>query len=102
MRRQRERMQAAGVPCALLSSLEEAMLSEHAQANDYVHSFDHAAVGPVLMPQAPVNFSRDRYTAAEHTPAFGEHMREVLCELGYDDAEIARLIESGAVAEELL
>ena len=43
----RDRMQAAGVPCALLSSLEEAMLSEHAQANDYVHSFDHPAVGPV-------------------------------------------------------
>ena len=97
----RDRMQAAGVPCALLSSLEEALLSEHAQANDYVHSFDHAAVGPVLMPQAPVKFGRDRYTAAEHTPAFGEHLREVLCELGYDDDAINGLIESGAVAEEL-
>ena len=97
----REQLQAAGVPCALLNSLEEALLSEHAEANDFVHSFDHAAVGPVLMPQAPVKFSRDRYTAAEHTPAFGEHLREVLCELGYDDAAIDGLIASGAVAEEL-
>ena len=97
----RDRMQAAGVPCALLSSLEEAMLSEHAQANDYVHSFDHPAVGPVLMPQAPVKFSRDRYRAAERTPAFGEHLRDVMGELGYDDAAIENLIESGAIAEEL-
>lgn len=97
----RERMQAAGVPCALLSSLEEALLSEHARANDYVHSFDHPAVGPVLMPQAPVKFSRDRYRAAEQTPAFGEHLREVMAELGYDDAAIEKLIESGAIAEEL-
>ncbi len=97
----RERMQAAGVPCALLSSLEEALLSEHARANDYVHSFDHPAVGPVLMPQAPVKFSRDRYTAAEHTPAFGADLRDVLTELGYDDAAIDELIASGAAAEEL-
>ena len=97
----RERMQAAGVPCALLSSLEEALLSEHARANDYVHSFDHPAVGPVLMPQAPVKFSRDRYRAAEQTPAFGEHLRDVMGELGYDDATIEELIESGAIGEEL-
>lgn len=97
----RELMQAAGVPCALLSSLEEALLSEHARANDYVHSFDHPAVGPVLMPQAPLKFSRDRYRAAERTPAFGEHLRDVMGELGYDDAAIEKLIESGAIAEEL-
>lgn len=97
----RDLMQAAGVPCALLSSLEEALLSEHARANDYVHSFDHPAVGPVLMPQAPVKFSRDRYRAAEQTPAFGEHLRDVMGELGYDDAAIEKLIESGAIAEEL-
>ena len=97
----RDRMQAGGVPCALLSSLEEALLSEHARANDYVHSFDHPAVGPVLMPQAPVKFSRDRYRAAEQTPAFGEHLRDVMGELGYDDAAIEKLIESGAIAEEL-
>ena len=97
----RDLMQAAGVPCALLSSLEEALLSEHARDNDYVHSFDHPAVGPVLMPQAPVKFSRDRYRAAEQTPAFGEHLRDVMGELGYDDAAIEDLIESGAIAEEL-
>ena len=97
----RERMQAAGVPCALLSSLEEAMLSEHARANDFVHQFDHPAVGPVLMPQAPLQFSRDHYRAAERTPAFGEHLRAVLGELGLDDDAIDALIESGAVAEQL-
>ena len=53
------------------------------------------------MPQAPVKFSRDRYRAAERTPAFGEHLRDVMGELGYDDAAIENLIESGAIAEEL-
>lgn len=97
----RERLQAANVPCALLSTLEQALLSEHARDNDYVHSFDHAAVGPITMAQAPLKFSRDHYRAAEQTPAFGEHLREVLGELGYDDASIEALIASRAVAEEL-
>ncbi len=97
----RTQLQAAGVPCALLSSLEEALLSEHARANDFVHNFDHPAVGPTLLPQAPLHFSRDHYTAAEQTPAFGEHLSEVLHELDLNDDEIQRLIESGAVAEQL-
>ena len=97
----RDRLQEAGVPCALLMSLEEAMLSEHAHENGFVHSFDHATVGPTLMAQAPVQFSESGYTAATETPAFGEHLREVLGELGYDDDEIAELIACGAVAEAL-
>ncbi len=97
----RDRMQAAGIPCALMSSLEETLLSEHARVNEYVHEFDHPAVGPVLMPQAPLKFSRDHYRAAERTPAFGEHLREVMAELGLDDTAIDKLIENGAVAEKL-
>ena len=97
----RDRLQAAGVPCSLLASLEEAMLSEHARANGFVYGFDHKAVGPTLMPQAPVRFGRDRYEAGTDTPAFGEHLREVLGELGLDDAAIDELIACGAVADVL-
>lgn len=96
-----DRLQEAGVPCALLSSVEQALLSDHARANGFVHSFDHPAVGPTIMPQAPLQFSRHGYEAAERTPAFGEHLREVLAELGFDDDTIDQLIDSGAVAEEL-
>ena len=97
----RQRLQQAGVPCSLLESLEEAMLGEHARANGFVHSWDHPTVGPVTMAQAPLSFSADHYSAAERTPAFGEHLRELLTELGYGDDEIDQLIADGAVAEQL-
>ena len=84
-----------------MNTVEEALLSEHAAANDFVHSFDHPAVGPTMLPQAPLHFSRDHYTAADTSPAFGEHLREVLGELGYEDEEIDGLIERQAIAEEL-
>ena len=62
---------------------------------------DHPVVGPMIMPGAPVNFSHDRYEAGDRTPAFGEHLREVLGELDYSDDEIDRLIADQAVSEEL-
>jgi len=94
-------LQAKGVPCALLESLEEAILGEQAHANGFVYEADHPVVGPMIVPGAPVNFSRDRYEAGDRTPAFGEHLREVLGELDYSDDEIDRLIADQAVSEEL-
>ncbi len=94
-------LQSAGIPCAMAEFLEEVMLGEQAEANGFVYSADHPAVGPMIMPGAPVKFGRDRYEAGDRSPAFGEHAREVLGELGYSDDEIAGFIEDGAVAEEL-
>ncbi len=95
------RLREAGIPNAEMLSLEEAMQSEQAEANDFVYTADHKAVGPYTMPEAPVQFSAGKYKAARQTPAFGEHLREVLHEYDYTDAEIDRLIAEGAVAEEL-
>jgi CoA:oxalate CoA-transferase len=91
----------AGVPATMATYLEEAMLGEQATANGFVYTADHPAVGPMTMPSAPVQFSRDRYEAADRSPAFGEHLRDILGELGHSEEQIARYIASGAVAEEL-
>ena len=97
----RDRLQAAGVACALLSSLEEALLGEHAEANGFVQHFDHPKVGPITMSAPPLRFSGGRYEAGVRSPAFGEDLRAVLGEAGFGEEEIAALLASGAVAEEL-
>ena len=77
------------------------MLGEHATANEFVYTADHPAVGPMVMPAAPVRFGRDQYEAASRTPAFGEHTQAIMGELGYSSDEIAQFIADGALAEEL-
>lgn len=94
-------LHAAGVPATIATYLEEAMVGEQARANEFVYSADHPGAGPMVMPAAPVRFGRDRYEASDRSPAFGEHMRAILGELGYEDDEVDALIDSGAVAEEL-
>ena len=90
-----------GIAFSILEYLEEAMLGAQANESGFVYTADHPAVGPMIMPQAPVTFGRDAYSASNSSPRFGEHTRKILDELGFSDSEITDLINSGVVAETL-
>jgi formyl-CoA transferase len=47
---------------------------------------------------APVKLSRTPAEPTRPAPALGDHSAAVLGESGFDEAEIAALLESGAVA----
>jgi len=83
-----------------LLDLDEALSSEHVRAREMVVGLDQpGATEPVRLLGAPVKLSR---TPADCNrlpgPALGEHTAAVLRAAGYDDARIAQLEESGAVA----
>lgn len=86
-----------GLPCAPIRSLEEALLSDQAREGGAVYRFDHPRVGPITMPQAPLQFSGLDYHAATDSPAYGADSVAILHEAGFDDATITRLIELGIV-----
>jgi crotonobetainyl-CoA:carnitine CoA-transferase CaiB-like acyl-CoA transferase len=79
--------------------LEEALDSELVRAREMVVELDQPGVGaPVRQLGAPVKLSR---TPADPVrapgPGLGEHTREVLAELGYDEAQVDALLAAGAV-----
>lgn len=86
-----------GIPCAEVNVLEEVLLGEQARANGFSSNFDHPVVGEVTMPAEPVQFSESIYRTAETSPAFGEHSRELLRDLGYDETEAEQLFAEGTV-----
>ena len=59
---------------------------------------DHPGIGAYLTPGAPVAFSGLERTAPVRAPSLGENTDEILGEIGYADAEIARLHDAGVVA----
>ena len=83
-----------------LLALDEALESELVRARDMVSSLAQPGVdGPVRLLGVPVKFSRTPGDPARLPgPGLGEHTDDVLRSLGYDDAAIASLKESGAVA----
>jgi crotonobetainyl-CoA:carnitine CoA-transferase CaiB-like acyl-CoA transferase len=61
--------------------------------------YDHPTEGRVKTPGFAIRFSRTPSTVARGAPLAGQHSREILRELGLDDARIDGLIEAQVVAE---
>jgi crotonobetainyl-CoA:carnitine CoA-transferase CaiB-like acyl-CoA transferase len=78
--------------------LDEALDSELVRAREMVVELDQPGTDGVRLLGVPVKLSRTPGAPAGPGPALGEHTREVLAGLGYDESEIAALEESGAVA----
>ncbi len=93
---------AAEHECCLepVLDLDEALASELVRAREMVVELDQPGVAqPVRLLGAPVRLSRTPAdTSRLPGPSLGEHTAAVLRGAGYDEAAIAQLLRSGAVA----
>jgi crotonobetainyl-CoA:carnitine CoA-transferase CaiB-like acyl-CoA transferase len=92
------RLQAAGVPCGPIQSIDAVFAHEQAVARELAFSLDMTGVGPAPMVANPMRLSATppRYDAAP--PRFAEHTAEVLHErLGLTQKAIEDLEKRGVV-----
>jgi crotonobetainyl-CoA:carnitine CoA-transferase CaiB-like acyl-CoA transferase len=78
--------------------VDEALGSELVRAREMVVEWEQPELGPVRQLGVPVKLSRTPGGVHAPAPALGEHTHEVLAAAGFDDAEIASLLASGAAA----
>ncbi len=69
----------------------------HVQSVNAVAWLDHAEVGRIPLPNIPGIAPAQTGGALSHAPLIGEHSREILKGLGYDDGAIDKLGGGGAV-----
>ncbi len=58
---------------------------------------EHPVAGPLRYPGRPFIMNQSPWELRRTAPLLGEHTKEALTELGYDQASIAALVESGVV-----
>ncbi|MGB8944782.1 MAG: CoA transferase [Streptomyces sp.] len=81
-----------GVPVAPIRTLDEVYDCPQTKALGMVQKVDHPDVGPLQQVAFPVSFRGERPAVRTAPPTLGLHSRDVLAELGYDDADIDRLL----------
>lgn len=90
-------LDAAGVPCSPISTVDEALASPQAAAREMVTELDHPTVGRLRTIGSPLKLSGTPTRIRTAPPVLGQHTDEVLAETGYSPAEIAELHATGAV-----
>jgi crotonobetainyl-CoA:carnitine CoA-transferase CaiB-like acyl-CoA transferase len=92
-----ERLDAADVPCAPILRRSEIIHNEQVVARGLITEIDQPTVGKVRQPKPAARFERNEAIIAGPAPRIGEHSREVLAELGYDERAIDKMVEDKAV-----
>ncbi len=90
-------LQSAGVAAAVCASNKNISEDDHLNQRGYFVYLDHPEVGRQQHCGIPWQMSRTECKVRAPAPLIGQHTDEVLGQLGYDEAEIARLREAGAL-----
>ncbi|MCM8735564.1 CoA transferase [Azospirillum sp. A1-3] len=91
-------LEAAGVPAGPVLSIADMHEHPHTLARDMVVEVEHSRAGPVKTLGLPIKFSRTPGGVRGPAPAFGEHSRAVLAELGYDQDAVEAMERARVVA----
>lgn len=93
-------VEAAGLACALVTPLREALTGPLARERGLLAVVDDRRGGTRPLVRSPWRFAGTPAEVRGPAPRRGEHNDEVLRELGYDDARIDALRAAGVLASE--
>lgn len=89
-----QRLADNDVPAAQCLTYDDVLTHPQYAANESMDLADHPRMGTIRRIKPPARFGGRRLEPAAHTAAHGEHTREILTELGYQEADIAALLAS--------
>ena len=91
-------LEAARLPAGPVLSPQEALDHEHIRAMRFMLAVDYPGLPkPAPITDTAVRLSETPGGVRHRAPVLGEHTVEVLAEIGYDEAAVARLRDAGVV-----
>jgi formyl-CoA transferase len=92
-----EILNQAGVPCGAINSMDQVFADPQVRHLQAAAEVTHPKLGKLKLINQAVKLSRTPARLATASPERGEHTEELLRELGYDKAGIARLQKNKAI-----
>lgn len=92
-----EQLNAAGIPCGPIYAMDEMFADPQVQHLGIAEAVTHPRLGEIKVVANAARLSRTPPQVATALPDPGAHNEEILREIGYDDAQIARLRAEGAI-----
>jgi crotonobetainyl-CoA:carnitine CoA-transferase CaiB-like acyl-CoA transferase len=89
-----------GLPVAPVYDVPTALDNEQTEARDVIQEVEHPALGTVPVIEHPLNYENASAGFEGAPPLLGEDTEAILGELGYDDADIDRLRDEGAIPDQ--
>ncbi|MBI4189469.1 MAG: CoA transferase [Betaproteobacteria bacterium] len=92
-------LEEADIPVMPMHTLESLIEDPHLNESGFFSLIDHPTEGKIRSMAVPTRWSRSAPEVKRQAPRLGEHSREVLKEIGYTDADIARMVASGVTVD---
>lgn len=86
------------IPANVVPTIDE-IVSDEELHRGMITTAQHPLIGEYRVVGPSIRFSETPMTVRRHAPMVGEHTREVLTELGYNEVQIEAMLAAGAVAE---
>jgi len=94
-----ELLQRYDIPCMPLHDPHSLMADLHLEKTGFFEMVEHPSEGRMRSMKVAARWSDADLSVRRHAPQLGEQSVEILRENGFDEARIARLLASGAVAQ---
>jgi crotonobetainyl-CoA:carnitine CoA-transferase CaiB-like acyl-CoA transferase len=87
----------AGVPCSPINTIPQVFEDEQVKHRGMLIELPHPTAGSVPQIRSPMRFAEAQLAFDRAPPLLGQHTAEVLSDLGFDEARIARLARDGVI-----
>ena len=91
-------LKAKDVPCAQCLLPAEVVDNDQVKAVGALGQQEHPILGALRTAMPPVQFGGEQGDIDLPSPAHGQHSSEIAAELGFDDREVAAMLEAGTLA----
>tara|TARA_Y100000031_G_scaffold9487_1_gene10373 strand:- start:5430 stop:6641 length:1212 start_codon:yes stop_codon:yes gene_type:complete len=94
-----QKLEETGLPFAPISKPEDLFEDPHLNASDGLVAIDLPKGGQVKLPTLPIEMDGNRFGVRYQPSQPGEHTREILRELDFDDEIIDQMVNESVVSE---